>query len=91
MKCILRIVLVLTLSVSLFGCLGTVVNAPTSKGRTYGGTQAHLLLAPTEIDARDCPKGLHEVAVYVPLWGVAVGILTFGILVPMNTTFTCVQ
>jgi hypothetical protein len=91
MSQIARVVLALTLSVSLTGCLGTIVNAPTNKGRTYGGTQAHLLLAPTEIDARDCPKGLQEVAVYVPLWGVAVGILTFGILVPMNTTFTCVQ
>jgi hypothetical protein len=71
--------------------LGTVVQAPTGKGSSYGDTRAHLIGASTAVDARDCPKGLQEVAVYVPLWGVAVGILTFGILVPMRTTFTCVR
>lgn len=89
MKLLLRALLILALSLPLSGCLGTVVTAPVSKGRSYGTTDAHLVLAPTAIDARDCANGLQEVAVYVPLWGVAVGILTFGILVPMNTTFTC--
>jgi hypothetical protein len=87
----IRVVLALALSLSLTGCLGTIVTTPTRGGRTYGSTEAHLILAPAAIDARDCPRGLHEVAVSVPLWGVAVGILTFGILVPMNTTFTCVE
>lgn len=86
-----RVFLVLALSLSLSGCLGTIVEAPVSGGRTYGSTDAHLILAPTAIDARDCSKGLKDVTVSVPLWGVAVGILTFGILVPMNTTYTCAQ
>jgi hypothetical protein len=75
--------------VSLTGCLGTVVKAPTGKGESHGDTRAHLIGSSTEIDARSCPAGLQEVAVYVPLWGVAVGILTLGILVPMSTVFTC--
>ena len=83
--CLMALVLVGSLS----GCLGTVVTAPTAEGRSYEATRAHLILAPTAVDAVDCAGGLHEVAVYVPLWGVAVGILTFGILVPMSTTFTC--
>jgi len=91
MKSIFRASLALVLSLGLSGCLGTVVTAPVGTGRSYRSTDAHLILAPTSVDARDCAKGLKEVAVYVPLWGVAVGILTFGIIVPMNTTFTCAQ
>jgi hypothetical protein len=91
MKRILHTALTLVLSLSLSGCLGTIVTAPVGEGRSYGATDAHLILAPAAIDARDCTKGLQEVAVYVPLWGVAVGILTLGILVPMNTTFTCAR
>lgn len=91
MRKIARSLIALSLAVSLTGCLGTVVHAPTEKGPSYGGTDAHILLSPTVIEARDCPSGLQEVAVYVPLWGIAVGILTLGIVVPMNTTFTCVR
>jgi hypothetical protein len=88
---LIRSLSILVLAVSASGCLGTVVTAPVGKGRSYGATDAHLILAPSAIDARDCANGLQEVAVYVPLWGVAVGILTLGILVPMNTTFTCAR
>lgn len=84
-----RSLVALGLAVSLTGCLGTVVDAPIGKGSTYGNTSPHIILSPTLVDARDCPNGLQQVAVYVPLWGVAVGILTLGILVPMNTTYTC--
>jgi hypothetical protein len=86
-----RSLIALFLAGSLVGCLGTVVKAPTGSGSSYGDTRAHLIGSSTSIDAKDCPSGLQEVAVFVPLWGVAVGILTFGILVPMNTTFTCVR
>jgi hypothetical protein len=89
MQRIVRTLLVLLLSLGLSGCLGTVVTAPVSGARTHGFIDAHLILAPTAIDARDCAKGLKEVAVDVPLWSVAVGIVTFGIVAPMNTTFTC--
>ena len=51
----------------------------------------HLIGSSTAIKAADCPSGLQEVVVFVPLWGVAVGILTLGIVVPMNTTFTCAR
>ncbi len=88
---ITRSLVALGLALSLTGCLGTIVDAPTGKGKTYGKTTPHLILAPTLIDAQDCPSGLQQVTVSVPLWGVAVGILTIGILVPMNTTFTCAE
>ena len=41
-----------------------------------------------EVAAPDRSNGLREVAVYALLLGVIVGVLTFGILVPMNTTYT---
>src|SRR5262245_53044540 len=85
----LRLLVALVLIVSQTACLGTIVRAPTAKGESYGDTRAHLIGSSTEINASDCKSGLHEVAVYVPLWGVAVGILTLGILVPMDTVFTC--
>jgi hypothetical protein len=91
MRRIARSLFVLALSLSLSGCLGTIVTAPVGEGRSYEATRAHLILSSTAIDAGDCGNGLREVTVYVPLWGVAVGLLTFGILVPMNTAFTCAR
>ena len=89
MRDLLRWVWVAGLSVCLSGCLGTIVEAPTREGKSYGDTRAHLIGASTEIDASNCPAGLQQVAVFVPLWGVAVGILTLGIAVPMTTVYTC--
>jgi hypothetical protein len=74
---------------ALPGCLGTIVEAPTQEGQSYGDTRAHLIGSSTEIDASSCASGLKRVTTFVPLWGVAVGILTFGILVPMSTVYTC--
>ena len=74
---------------ALSGCLGTLVQSPTHQSRSHTTTRVHLLAAPTRIDAHTCPGGLAEVFTYVPLWGVAVGILTFGIAVPMTTTYSC--
>ena len=79
----------LSLVFSLTACLGTIVKAPTAKGESYADTRAHLIGSSSELDAQSCPSGLNEVAVFVPIWGVAVGILTIGILVPMTTVFTC--
>ncbi len=89
MKASFRTVIAVLLVASLTGCLGTMVQAPTPKGDSYGDTRVHLIGSSTEIDARSCPNGLHQVTTWVPLWGVAVGILTFGIIVPMTTVFTC--
>lgn len=77
------------LALALTGCLGTVVEAPVPKGTSYGDTTAHIIGSPTRLDASSCRNGLQEVTTFVPLWGVAVGILTFGIIVPMETVFTC--
>jgi hypothetical protein len=78
------------LLVSMSGCLGTMVQSPTRPARAESTTRAHILAAPTGIDASHCKAGVSEVFTYVPLWGLAVGILTFGIIVPMTTTYSCV-
>jgi len=91
MRKLARSLVALGLSAALAGCLGTVVEAPTGSGATYGSTRGHLIGSSTAINAADCTSGLQEVVVFVPLWGVAVGILTFGILVPMSTSFTCAK
>jgi hypothetical protein len=31
-----------------------------------------------------------SVSTFVPVWGIVVGILTFGIIVPKTLTYTCV-
>jgi len=86
---IARTLVALGLIVSLTGCLGTIVQAPTPQGASYGDTRVHIIGSSTEIDARDCKSGLQQVSTFVPLWGLAVGILTIGILVPMTTVLTC--
>jgi hypothetical protein len=84
-----RSLLGVCLAACLSGCLGTIVEAPTREGESYGGTRAHLIGSSTEIDASNCRGGLQQVTTFVPLWGVAVGILTLGIVVPMTTVYTC--
>ena len=91
MKRIARSLVSLALIVPLSGCLGTIVNTPQPQGESYGDTRVHLIGSSTEIDARSCTAGLQAVSTFVPLWGVAVGILTIGILVPMTTVFTCAK
>jgi hypothetical protein len=76
---------------SLTGCLGTVVTTRTSQGKEIATTHAHILAAPFRIDAHQCKSGMSRVATYVPLWGVAVGILTIGIVVPKTTVYSCVN
>ena len=89
MRYLARLSISICLVVNLSGCLGTVVEAPTREGESYGGTRAHLIGSSTEIDASKCRSGLQQVTTFVPLWGVAVGILTIGIIVPMTTVYTC--
>ena len=90
MRRLARLMFAVLLSVPLSGCLGTMVHAPTPVTRSHTTTRVHILAAPTRLDAHTCRSGLSEVFTYVPLWGVVVGILTFGILVPMTTSYTCV-
>ncbi len=90
MRRVFTVTLAALLVVSLSGCLGTLVHSPTRQSKHHSTTRAHLLAAPTQIDAHNCPKGLAETFTYVPLWGVAVGILTLGIIVPMTTNYACV-
>ena len=80
----------LILLVSLSGCLGTVVTTPAFVGKPIETTHVHILAAPFQIDAHVCRSGLSKVMTFVPLWGVAVGILTIGIIVPKTTAYSCV-
>ena len=68
------------LIVSLSGCLGTMVRTPTESDRdTFQVTTTiHVIASPAVIDAEACRNGLAKVQTWVPLWGIAVGILTLG-------------
>jgi hypothetical protein len=79
------------LLLSLSGCLGTVIDAPTRSSDSYASLRLHLVTAPTLIRAERCRAGLADVSTFVPLWGLAVGILTFGIVVPEWTVYTCAE
>jgi hypothetical protein len=89
MSRLVRSLVALSLIFSLTGCLGTIVKAPTPAGASYSDTRVHIIGSSTKLDARDCRGGLQEVSTFVPLWGLVVGYLTIGILVPMTTVFTC--
>ena len=83
--------LAFVVAASLSGCLGTLVETPSPAARPITTTHAHLLAAPFVIDAHVCEKGVAKATTFVPLWGVAVGILTFGIVVPKTTVYHCVE
>jgi hypothetical protein len=76
---------------SLSGCLGTLVETPSPAGRPLSTTHVHLLAGSFRIDAHVCEKGVAKAATFVPLSGVAVGILTFGIFVPKTAVYHCVE
>jgi hypothetical protein len=75
----------------LSGCLGTVVETPTPEAKPITTTKVHILAAPFRVDAHVCRQGMSRVVTFVPLWGVAVGILTFGIVVPKTSMYHCVS
>ena len=83
--------LVVLLALPLGGCLGTAVEAPprSEPGPSYQTLRWHLLAAPTVIRADMCVHGLAEYTTYVPPWGLAIGILTIGIVVPQWTILSC--
>ena len=87
---LLRIPMYLLLALSLSGCMGTLVSTPTREGKPIVSTQVHILAAPYRIDAHTCSQGISRAEIFIPLWGVAVGILTLGIVVPKTTIYTCV-
>ncbi len=77
-------------ALSLSGCLGTGVVAPVARGqKPIVTTHVHILAAPFRIDAHACKSGMSRVRTFIPLWGVAVGILTIGIIVPKTTFYWC--
>ena len=85
-QCALALVLILAT-----GCLGTVVESPRRQGKPITTTKIHIIAAPIGIDAHVCERGIAAASSFIPIWGVAVGILTFGILVPKTIVYNCVQ
>ncbi len=79
------------LVISTSGCLGTSIDAPTRQGSSHDTLRIHVLAAPATVHANACSRGLADVTTYVPLWGLAVGILTLGILVPQWTLYSCAE
>ncbi len=91
MRRVAQAVLAVALAILVSGCLGTLVQSPPRGRPPISTTHVHLLAAPFRIDAHVCERGLARVDTFIPLWGVAVGILTFGILVPKTTAYYCVE
>lgn len=91
MRRLAALLLCATLVLSLGGCLGTVIEAPprAQAGPSYQTLRWHLLAAPNLVRADQCAKGLADITTYVPPWGLAIGILTFGIVVPQWTILSC--
>lgn len=88
---LLNLALPALLVVALSGCLGTAIRSPARATQSYSTLRWHLIAAPTQVQASPCRLGLADVTTYVPLWGLAIGILTFGIVVPQWTIFSCVE
>ena len=83
--------LALVAALTSSGCLGTFVESSARSRESYSQLTIHLLAAPAALDAAACRDGLAEVTTWVPLWGLAVGIFTLGIVVPQSTIYTCAQ
>ena len=90
MRRLFSVCLAIAVTGSMSGCLGTMVQSPTAAGKPFSTTNIHILASPTQIDAHVCQHGLAETFTYVPLWGIVVGYLTLGIVVPMTTSYSCV-
>ena len=91
MRCFCDRLFAVLLIVPLTGCLGTSVQSPRRGGDLRVSTDARIIAAPVVVRASDCTRGLAQVQTFVPLWGVAVGFLTVGIIVPISTTYSCVE
>jgi hypothetical protein len=87
------IALLLSSSLTLAGCLGTFIETPPREraAPAYQTLRWHLVAAPHRVKADMCENGLAKLATYVPPWGLAIGILTFGIVVPQWTVFSCAE
>jgi hypothetical protein len=92
---LLRVAQVLLLAVALVSsqtaCLGTMVESPVPARPVEARAQLrwHLITAPSEIDAAECRHGMADVFTFVPLWGLAIGVVTLGIVVPQWTLYSC--
>lgn len=85
------LLLAAVLALSASGCLGTSVESPARArpSAAYATLRWHLIAAPNVIDASECRRGVADVFTYVPPWGLAIGILTLGIVVPQWTVYSC--
>lgn len=91
MKRIFTLFVCVAFATSLTGCLGTEIESPAGAqpGPSYQTLRWHIVALPTVVSAGDCKNGMADVSTYVPLWGLVIGVLTWGILVPQWTTLSC--
>ena len=80
-----------SLVVTLSGCFGTSVDSPARayRGPSHAELRLSLIAAPRVINVSQCKTGMSDVTTFVPLWGLAVGVLSFGIVVPQWTVYSC--
>ncbi len=90
MRRLFSLVLSVWLLLGLTGCLSRTLQAPRTEGYTERTTRIHILAFPVQIEARACESGIASTSTWIPLWGIPVGFFTFGILVPMTTSYSCV-
>jgi hypothetical protein len=85
------LVLAFALATSQTACLGTLVESPVRAQATPSRATLrwHLITAPRVVEAGECRHGMSDVFTHVPLWGLAIGILSFGIVVPQWTVYSC--
>jgi len=82
--------LALVVTVSLSGCIGTMITSPTAATRPHVTTRIHLLYAPNQIDAHICKNGLSETFTHIPVWGMVLAWFTFGLVTPVTTSYACI-
>ncbi len=78
----------------LSGCYN--VHVRTTAEPAQGDERATTLhfingLTPGEVEARDCSRGIADVRFQLPVWGVLLNAITFGLVGAVETTYTCVK
>ena len=91
MRRVLRVFLVGVLCVSLGGCFGSMVQRPApTMPEAKKQLNVTLLwgLKPTVVET-GCEHGVADVVQVWPAWGFAVSVLTFLLVMPIDTVYTC--
>lgn len=82
----------LVLCISMSGCLASTLHTPATHSREVDSRLNVTLLwglKPTRVDAKECENGVASSVTVWPIWGAIVAYLTFLLIVPTYTAYTC--